>query len=203
MISRKLEDVVQAGIFILFISVIVLSIICYSKSRVIEELLDDCRKLTNMNVNVQNQFRELETVGSQIDDLILMNDEGQLVDLSELINDSIKLIFRFAENQCNSCYESQLEIIGNLLKSECNDLIIIVNNDDNLRKIKLILQRYSIEMSVYKLCSSHEVLPLDAYGKPYFFRINKDFCVFDTFIPDKHMPEFSSEYLKGIFLGRK
>lgn len=44
MISRKLEDVVKAGIFILFISVIVLSIICYSRSRVIEEFsrFDKC-----------------------------------------------------------------------------------------------------------------------------------------------------------------
>lgn len=203
MISRKLEDVIKASIFILFILVIVLSIICYSKSRVIEELLDDCQKLTNLNVNVQNQFLELETVGAQVDDLVLMNDEGQLVDLSELLNEGIKLIFRFAENQCNSCYESQLEILGDLLKPESDDLIMIVNNDDNLRKIKLILQRYSIELNVYKLCSSHEVLPLDAYGKPYFFRISKDLCVFDTFIPDKHMPEFSSEYLKGILRGVK
>ena len=100
--------------------------------------------------------------------------------------------------QCNSCYESQLEILSDICK-DFSKLIIVADNDDNLRKINLLIKKYNIDSQLYKLSTEHLPLPVDSLRKPYFYVLDNSMIPQNIFIPNKKFPNLSIKYINQIF----
>ena len=49
--------------------------------------------------------------------------------------------------QCNSCVESQLEIISDICK-DLSKLIIIAGSEDNLRKVAILFQEIRYKLTI-------------------------------------------------------
>lgn len=180
------------------ISIISLSILLYNKSRVLNLIMDDCNKYSNLFSKVNDRFYEINSMGCILEEFVLHNEYNEHVNILDALDNDEKLVFRFSTLQCDSCFESQLEILGDILK-DGDDLIMIVNNDANIREINLINKRFSINVPVYKLRDDNLPLPIDSIGKPYYFKISEDLTPSDYFIPDKAFPELSLMYLSKIF----
>ena len=184
-------------ILCLILCVISLSVICYNKDKILNLLIEDFNRLYPMLSIIDDRESEINSIGYEIIDLVVVDEQGRIINLSDLLCGGEKLVFRFSNMQCNSCFESQMEIMSEYL-SGYDDLILITNKDSNIRHIKLINQRYSINPPVYKLYDDCLPLPVDSIGKPYYFRIAKHLVPFDIYVPDKRLPELTHKYLARV-----
>ena len=188
------KKILWAVILSLFIIVIALSVVCYSKTKTLEIVIKSCQEYVDFADVESDKLNEINSIGYDLDTVILYSLDGDLVSLSELVKDESRVFFRFSMTQCNSCVESQLEIISDICK-DLSRLIIIVGREDNLRKVAILIKKYGINSQLYKLTTTHLPLPVDSLRKPYFYVLDNGMIPQNIFIPNKKFPNLSISYI--------
>ncbi len=178
--------------------IIILAFLCYNKTKTLNVVIETCQDYLDFVDVASDKLNEINSIGYSLDQTTLFNIDGELTPLSEIVNDGEKVFFRFSMTQCNSCYESQFEILRDMRK-DLSRLIIIADVDDNLKKIALITERYDITSPLYKLTTKYLPIPIDSLRKPYFYILNKDMIPRNLFIPNKKIPNLSIRYINQNF----
>jgi hypothetical protein len=181
--------------------IVALIVICYNKSNVIDLLVDDYQKISSVVATVNDRLVEISSIGYNLEEVMLQNENEEIVNMSNVLSKSRNLIFRFSSFHCNACYESQMELMSSFV-SDFYSLIMLVNNEANIRQIKMLNAAHSVQASVYKLVENNLPMPIDSIGKPYYFTLTDDFITANCYVPDKGLPDLSVKYLNGALCVR-
>jgi hypothetical protein len=120
-----------------------------------------------------------------------------------LIGDSLRnrnaytLVYRFSEFHCASCVNAELKFFKSVKSVIGEENMLIFGAYTNNRIFKRTLKAYDV--SNYKAYNVRELKVFaEEFGYPYFFLIDRNSVVSNTFIPDKGTPEITKEYLAMI-----
>lgn len=196
--TNKERTIIYTAYISLIVCVVSLLFMNINKSRVLSTVMKDYERFSILSSVWDNRILELSSIGFDISGVALRDVDGNIVDLSEVIESKEITVFRFSTNQCNTCYESQLEIIGDLMHTTQSDMIFIVSVDTNIMQVELMRKQHSIDAKVYGLCDEYLSMPVDSAGKPYYFRLSSDCKPKDLFVPDKNFPELTIQYINRI-----
>lgn len=147
-----------------------------------------------------HEFRsvEIESIGSLLPDSMVLIDESEnRVSISNVLGEGKTLIFRYSSLQCNSCVDSQMEIMRDVLKNKEYNIIFLACYN-NPRDLIVFKKSHSIDYPVYRLIDCSLPLPVDAINEPYFFVLDKEMTPEYLFIPHKSFPQLSIDYLNNI-----
>lgn len=120
-----------------------------------------------------------------------------------LIGDSLRnrntytLVYRFTEFHCASCVNAELKFFKSTESVIGKENMLIFGAYTNNRIFKRTLKAYDV--SNYKAYNVRELKVFaEELGYPYFFIIDNNSVVSNTFVPDKGTPEITKEYLAMI-----
>lgn len=116
-------------------------------------------------------------------------------ELSKIKKQKNTLVFRYTTLVCMSCVEK----ISDVLKK-------FQEENENIEVIVLATYRPNEELMFKSICKPHKNvytvsalnLPLEKENVPYFFLLDKDLNVSNTFIPEAGMPKLTKAYLERI-----
>ncbi|QDW24342.1 hypothetical protein FFJ24_005685 [Pedobacter sp. KBS0701] len=120
-----------------------------------------------------------------------------------LIGDSLRkrnpytLVYRFTEFHCASCVNAELKFFRSAESMIGKENMLIFGAYKNNRIFSRTLKAYDV--SNYKAYNVRELdVFAEEFGYPYFFVIDNNSVVSNTFVPDKATPEITKEYLAMI-----
>jgi len=134
-------------------------------------------------------------------DFSIINENKDTLLLSSLLTYP-KLIYRFSELHCDSCINHEFVNLRKQITSdglELKDVIIICyyQNHRNMNIFKRINKLQDFE--VYNLMNDNVGdLEIEDIGVPYFFVIDSEFKISNTFIPLKEVNQRTDDYLKRV-----
>ena len=131
-----------------------------------------------MKVAKAKQSEGTEIAGKIVEDILCEIDEENNMKLSELVKDRPKLIFRFSNTHCSSCYERQIDKINEIFKHS-DDIVILCSYTN--RGFILFKSRNRTKVPVYRI--PEEEIKWDV-NKPFYFLLNKDMSVSNVYIPN-------------------
>lgn len=108
------------------------------------------------------------------------------------------LVFRFAEQHCESCVNSAIQIFKKDIESIGAQNILFLGSYRNNKLFNRVKPLYGIDsLKVYNVPELD--IPAERSGYPYFFVMQSNLMISDTFIPDKGVVSITNSYLKIIY----
>jgi len=124
-----------------------------------------------------------------------LKDENGNIHTIDSIFTKPMMVFRFHENYCDLCIQSELDLIRKIMG---NENIIGLASYSTLRALKLTKEKFNIDFPVFSLPmdESELMLPnsLEKTGFPYLFLMNTNFQAKHIFLPDKQYSDVSIRY---------
>ena len=117
--------------------------------------------------------------------------------LSQLVSKSPILIYRYADINCNTCYEAQIEIIQKEFKDEYEKVAILCSYQEE-RHFSIFKKMNHIEAPIYRIDYDAFTWAVQDYENPYYFVLYPDMSISNVFMPDRTLPKLTQIYLKGI-----
>lgn len=128
----------------------------------------------------------------------LKDENGNIHTVDSIFTEPL-LVFRFCENNCELCIQSELNVIRKTMR---NENIIGLASYNTLRSLRLAKEKFNIDFPVFFLPrqESELVLPnsLEKTGMPYLFFMNTNYQAKHIFLPDKQYPDVSTRYYNVI-----
>lgn len=188
--------------YFLFILVFVtLGIILKDSLKPKKSVNNELNKVVEQHQVVQNNTNDII-----LKDIRIINENKDTISISNLLTTK-KLIYRFSELHCDSCIINEFENLKNLLISnemDVKDVLIIsyYQNPRNLSIFKRINRLQDFE--IYNLeNNSLGDFEIDDMLIPYFFMLDKNLKIGNTFIPIKQANKRTDNYLKKVLLNLK
>jgi len=128
--------------------------------------------------------------------LVLIENDGSFQVLDSIINEA-KLIFRYSNLHCHSCIDKQMDLLSKYSDSIDNDRIILFTYYQNLRDLFLFKRLNHIRFKTYNVKSLD--IPCEELQSPYFFVLDKNLKINDSFLPSKKDTILTINYLSTIF----
>jgi hypothetical protein len=151
------------------------------------EILETCfvQGLNNDNLMLDNNLK--------VSDL-----DGKTSLLKEIIGDSVKLIVRFADTNCEECLRFLTVKLLRLTQENNWDRnnILFLALYDNSRNLGIIKNRLHMDFPVY--LAENLLIPAESLNFPYCFTTDNAMRISHLFIPDKHQGNYSNTYFKLI-----
>lgn len=129
---------------------------------------------------------------------LIINREVELINLSnkkkESINNLIKkqiFYFNFTDD-CNVCYEQQLNIINDLERKK----IVIITTIDKIKNAQLYFESQKMRNQIYIVKNNSSLFNHININTPFFFYLKSDLSIIDYFVPNKEKPLKTKKYLK-------
>jgi hypothetical protein len=123
--------------------------------------------------------------------------QDEKVDLKSLLSDSLTLIFRYNENNCNICVEEALKPLMEYSAKIGIKNILIITSYRNIRTMQIFIRKYAPGIHVFN--SNEDInLPIEKWSTPYFFLIDNTLKVQLVFIPIKEIQNYTREYLNIV-----
>jgi hypothetical protein len=154
-----------------------------TKNEEISHLQREYQQCILKNLQNDNQFLDKE--------LVLKKNDGSSCFLDSLI-DEPKLIFRYTSLNCNSCVDKQLTLL-NRYTNIIRDRILILTYYENLRDLYLFKRLNSLEFETFNIESLN--IPFEELQFPYFFVIDENLNISDSFLPLKSDTTLTINYL--------
>ena len=89
-----------------------------------------------------------EFVGYQINRDIYLSNYSDTVMISELLHDSINIVYEFSNTTCIDCLKEQVQFLGEIKsKKDC----IALTHFDNTKELRIFLKNENIKFPVYNL----------------------------------------------------
>ncbi|WP_147677886.1 redoxin domain-containing protein [Algibacter pacificus] len=189
--------------FSLFILLTLIGILIIFNTKFFKTSNDNITSLENdfNKLITHYKFFEVKNDNTIIKDFTLYDENNNTLNISDLLIGK-KLIFRFAEINCNVCIVNEFENIKkhiNNYELSPKDLIIISSyqNPNSLHIFKRLNKLN--EFHIYNLKNNVlKNIELDSLNIPYFFVLDKNFIISNSFIPIKGANNRTSNYLKNI-----
>ena len=146
--------------------------------------------------NFQMQYANNEY---SLNDFSLSDTSDTKINLSELLDDNYKIIFRFSYLHCSSCVEFELKNVMKIAQRIPKDRIIIIAEYDNKRGFTAFIKAHNITLPIYFLNENeHANNILQNENIPYVCLMNKQMKIEHLFIPIKEVPIYSERYYHNI-----
>lgn len=149
----------------------------------------------------QSSFIDLlENDGLTIPDMILLDmEDNSLKLLSELfVDDSVYLVCRVSQFQCQSCVSYALEKVIELVENDSSGLKLLFLCEYEYRSLKIFVDEHP-NARAYKVFQASGIdLPIEIRTYPYYFTLSKNLNVHDVFAPEIYKPERTDIYWNYI-----
>lgn len=141
------------------------------------------------NMQLQRMFE-----GTSLNrNIVVETEDSNSMLLGELIGHTPKIIFRFTDNNCMACIDSQMMLISKHVELFRSENILLLVSARVKRDIMIKLKQFNIDNQVYFI-SHINGIELEGYNTPYYFVIDED-CVMNlVFIPSKEIPLLTENY---------
>lgn len=150
----------------------------------------------------QYSIIEKKTNDKTLKDFLIISEEKDTLLLSSLLTHP-KLIYRFSELHCDSCILHEFKNLRKYItakKLKLNDVIIICYYE-NVRNLKIFKRINKLQdFQIYNLKNNNlNLLEIEKAQTPYFFMINSQLRISNTFIPIKKDNKRTDNYFKKVF----
>jgi len=148
---------------------------------------------------IRDLFLMLESEGMAVNGgIILESEEGVRATLQELISDSLFIVFRYSELDCNKCVINNLGYLNVLKNSIDNANIIILTTYGKLNDLILFKRVNHINFPVYNISEYGLGLPAEKSGMPFLFMMDGSLVTRYVHFPDKENPRLTNIFLNLI-----
>lgn len=131
----------------------------------------------------------------------LIDEQGKKINIDSVFIKP-KLVMRFDYSCCEKCIETELENIYKIYGKRCSQFVVGIGSYENPRSLRLIKQKFRIEIPVYFLPiqEGEHIFPqaLVKLHYPYLFIMNRNLKAKHIFIPMSELPEISCRYYKAM-----
>jgi hypothetical protein len=146
----------------------------------------------NFTADIENSNIKLQRIN-------MKDSLNEIIPLQNIFNDTqkYKVVCRFSEMNCESCVNFSIQALCRQIDSIGKENVLFLGAYRN-NKI------FNKEKALYGLNNLHTYnisildLPAEQIGYPYYFIISNELKVFNLFIPDKAVPQLSTQYLALI-----
>lgn len=129
--------------------------------------------------------------------LPVLDNNGDTINLKNLIGNTPKIIFRYRASGCGPCNENEILFLKkekkNILKN-----IVIITDDKGTKSLKSFMNMSGLHIPILRLSPDYSGLPPDQIGASYYFVLSKDFRVNYMYIPNSTMENFTENYFNTI-----
>ena len=173
----------------------------YERYRSLELVNEELRAMFSSSAPGRNatKFREAEfrMEGLRMDEkVLLMNEVGDTVSLSEVIGLQGGVLFRYSGTQCGACVDQQIQMIKDHFATDAKQLIIVADFQGK-REIAAFRSAFKINYPVFREISRWET-PLDALHMPYYVEWGQNKRVIRSFVPQKEQPELTEAFFGAL-----
>lgn len=156
------------------------------------------------DVDQFSQFDTLQFISDNqfINKNIKLKDiNGDFTTLEKAVGNSTKLVFRYSELDCNTCYQKVLNDLTALINSIGANNIMIITSYYNQRELYNFMKANNINQNVYNIGANNLGLAVEKYDIPFLFILDKTYRVKLLFIPYKRYPLLTQKYFSTIKKG--
>jgi len=143
--------------------------------------------------------------GLTASDVLYMETKNDKKDryLSDLVCKKPLLIYRYADVNCNTCYEAEIKVLQQEF-SDYPQLIAILCSYKIDQEFIVFKKINQIQLPLYRISSDAFNWTVEDYGNPYYFVLHPDMKISHVYVPNKSYPELNKQYLEGVkrFLSR-
>lgn len=147
---------------------------------------------------LQNTFNYLiQSENASVEDCTLYySKDTNKINLSSLLLDTPKLIFRISGNMCSPCVKFGLQGIEKILNDgKDNANVLIITSDMTFTEKERLLGYNYYSLSDNSFLSN---LQVEEYSIPFFFMLDNTMKVRTLFVPEKTSPWYTEKYLLEI-----
>ena len=126
----------------------------------------------------------------------IRNSDGDVVCISDIVNDGRKLIVRYSELNCKSCVDSILYYTEQFGKRIGRDKIQVWAKFTSLSNYLLMKRIIDHDIDLYD--ASNFSFGVDSLNVPYLFILNNAMTISNIFIPHKEFPQLNEWYFSTI-----
>jgi hypothetical protein len=173
---------------------VILCLLCVWAFRVRKDYVSDEKK----NNTLKTEILETCFVHGLNNDNLALNShlkvfdlEGKTCLLKEIIGDSVKLIVRFAETNCEECLRFITVKLLRLTQEnnwDRNNFLFLALYDTP-RNLKIMKEKLHMDFPVY--LAENLSIPAESLNFPYCFTTDSDMRISHLFIPDKYEGNYS------------
>lgn len=128
--------------------------------------------------------------------LLVKNENGEKLKLSELVKDGKKLVLRLSNTHCSACLFDLCPYVAKFLKAVGKEHVLYLADYENDRVLRLMKSNYKISNEVYSIKQLN--LPIEASNVPFLFILDDRMKVELLFAPIKEIPELTQDYFNAV-----
>lgn len=126
----------------------------------------------------------------------LYTEYGDSLCFSDVKKRKMTLVLRYSIHSCSTCVADLIDLIRSFTQENSNIEVLILTTFQTKDEVKSI---YRINGNLINIYSAYSIkLPLEKELIPYFFLLDEDLRVLDTYIPHKELPHLTKRYLERI-----
>jgi hypothetical protein len=132
--------------------------------------------------------------------VVVTDTSGNTVPFSSLNGHFVFL--RFRDDDCKDCYEAEIERLKAFSQAgKFNKNIVLLTSFANPKSIDTLKKNFNIPFAIYQVDRSVlKTVPFEKIPRPYYFVQEADKEITKLFIPNKHQPSRSDQYLQSLGL---
>ena len=134
--------------------------------------------------------------GDLAPDVVCGKNKKEELSLSALIKKKPLLIYRYANMECQPCFENELkELHGVFINS--SEMVVILTSYRSMRDFYIFERKNKMNIPVYYIDDGSFNWSVEVLQKPYFFILHSDMKISNIYVPNKDFPELNRQYLEG------
>jgi len=134
-------------------------------------------------------------MGTVVNDLECEAENGNVL-LSEIGNNKPVLVYRYTENDCQSCIEKDLKILYKYFEESDSTLVRVLSTYHSRRQY--LVEKNNIKLPLFNIPKDTLSLETERYGTSYCFVLYPNMKVSNVFIPDQQNPEYTNQYFEAV-----
>jgi len=135
--------------------------------------------------------------GDSAPDIVCEKNKKEHLYLSALTKKKPLLIYRYANMECQPCFENELkELHGVFINS--SEMVVILTSYRSMRDFYIFERKNNMDIPVYYINDDSFNWSVEDLQKPYFFILHSDMKISNIYIPSKDFPELNRQYLEGV-----
>ena len=166
-------------------------------------------RLINSNKILTDDFNDFKTIILEKDsierlsnhiklkeDFVLTDEIGKMYKISALIGETKKIILRYPELSCTSCYQEQMMNINNLIEKIGYENVLILTAYQNPRDVHTFKRTNKLNKNVFNTIENDLGLALEKKNVPYLFVLDSNLHTRMAFMPLKNFPQLTDSYFE-------
>ncbi len=155
---------------------------------IIDQILINRELITIRNIGLQINIKQKIT-----------DEKGNKISITELLNNSPKIIFRYSGLNCQLCIEEEIKILRKYINDIGFDNILFFSTYNSTRDLFLFKRINQLQnFRIYNLKEEKLNIPIDSINIPYVFLVSSSGHIDILHIPEKTKSEFSEQFYKVI-----